>query len=126
MSLTEKDKVAILEHYRRSRSPFKTATALGFELDEVWELINDSEVQLYARQERHGGFGRPELVPFTAARRRAGTGWNNASPELRRARRAYEEGTVELATGRDGLWEILYAIPRKRPSPRPHYFRLGV
>ncbi|WOF44380.1 hypothetical protein KNJ79_05455 [Sphingopyxis indica] len=126
MSLTPQDKAAILEHYRRSRSPFKTATALGFELSDVWELINESEHLLHARQERHGGYGRPEMVRFTVARRRAGTGWNNAAPELRRARRQYEEGTVELATGRDGLWEILYAIPRKRPQPRPHYFKLGV
>ncbi len=126
MSLTTKDKTAILEHYRRSRSPFKTAQALGFELSEVWELINDSAELLHSRQERFGGFGRPDLVRYTVARRKAGGVWNNASPELRRARRLYEEGTVELATGRDGLWEILYAIPRKRPQPRPHYFRLGV
>src|SRR3546814_16985587 len=86
VSLTTKDKTAILEHYRRSRSPFKTATALGFELSEVWDLINERDHLLHSRQERFGGYGRQELVRFTVARRRAGRGWHNAAPALPRAR----------------------------------------
>lgn len=125
MSFTDTEKQAILEHYKRSRSPFKTATALGFDLNDVWALIDSSEHLLSSRVERHGGFGRPELVRYTVARRRAGSGWNNSEPALKRARKAYEDGTVELMTGRDGLWEILYAVPRKRPQPRPDYFKLG-
>lgn len=118
-TLTDRQ-VEILEEYKRCRSPFRTARVFNLDVHEVWQLIEDNQSYLQNPPERYEGWGRPEIRDFVAARRRIrGPKWDNDAPEVSKARELYEEGWVDLATGRDGGWEILYAIPRKKRQPRP-------
>lgn len=114
----------ILAEYRRLKSPFKVATALGLEVGVVWNVIDQNEDQLQPYAERNGGYGRPELAPFMVARRNVNsrTTWDNEDPAIAQARADYEAGTHEMTTGRDGAWLILYSIPRRKRDPRPDYF----
>lgn len=60
------------------------------------------------------GLGRPEIRGSIVAVRSSKTeGWDNADPAIRKARQMYDEGKVELCTGRDGEQFILYAILRR-------------
>ena len=49
-------------------------------------------------------------------------GWDNKNKEIAKARRDYDAGLIELATGRDGEHLLLYAIPRKNTVKRKAYF----
>lgn len=68
------------------------------------------------------GWGRPGLRRYALQRKFVADLWV-ADDGLKRARAAYDQGQVEIATGRDGDWQILYVIPRKRPDPqrRPYF-----
>ncbi len=112
----------VLAEYRVTRSPYRVARSLGIKPDVVIDIIEANRERLSPRQEQFGGLGRPELVEFTVARKRADASWNNEDPAVAAARAAYEAGTVDMCTGRDGNWLILYAIPRKKPAPRVGYF----
>lgn len=114
----------ILAEFKRTRSPFKTANAVGVDVAVVWAVIDSNKDKVGAFEERYGGRGRPELEQFIVASRRAMAGvWDNDSTEIRDARAAYEAGTHEMATGRDGPWLILYCIPRRYPATgRAGYF----
>lgn len=116
----------ILHEYKRTRSPFKTATAVGVNVQTVWSVIDTNKDSMSPFEERHGGRGRPEMEPYLVATRHVGDrGWNNEQPEIAAAREAYEAGTHEMATGRDGAWLILYSIPRRRVDmERAGYFTL--
>lgn len=110
----------ILDEYKKCRSPFRVSKAFNLDVQQIWDLIEAHQAYLQYPPERYGGFGRPELRSYLVARRRSrGSRWDNDSPEIKEAREMYEAGTVELATGRDGDWVLLYAIPRKRTKPRP-------
>jgi len=105
----------ILITHAKTRSPFKTANICETELSIVFEVLKKNKQNGGAAPERFGGKGRPELEPFTVARRRANeTGWDNTDKDIAEARSEYAAGRVELATGRDGAWLILYAFPRRR------------
>lgn len=112
----------LYEWQRLKRSPYKVADAVGISARTVLEIIDEHGHKVSQIQERHEGWGRPELRDFLVARTKAGTSWDNDEPEIAEARRAYEAGTVELCTGRDGRYLLLYAFPRKRKEPRPGYF----
>jgi len=114
----------ILSEYKRTRSPFKAANAVGVDVAVVWAVIDDNKDQVGAFEERYGGKGRPELEPYVVATRRALVGvWDNTSDEIRTARAQYEAGTHEMCTGRDGAWLLLYSIPRRYPvTGRAEYF----
>lgn len=113
----------IIHCYRQFRSPYKVAQTLNLNVDDVWAFLDRSKEVLNARAERHGGYGRPRLQRFIVARKRVSSEWDNDSKDISQARRDFEAGRVDLCTGRDGVWEILYAIPRRRISPRPNYFQ---
>lgn len=114
----------ILLEYKRTRSPYKIAKALGIDTRVVWEVLEEHSDRLTTRIERFGGFGRPEMQQFMVARRMVSTReWDNQSPEIAVARQRYEAGTHNMMTGRDGGWLILYSQPNKRKVPRPNYFR---
>ena len=114
----------VLLEYKRTRSPFRTATNVGLETSLVWEIIEANQDRLSAYPERNGGFGNENMVKFIAGRRRVSSReWDNKEPAIARARAAYELGTHDMATGRDGSWLILYSIPLKKRAPRPDYFR---
>jgi hypothetical protein len=116
---------AILADYRSTRSPFRTARNLGIRPSDVWVLIEKYPDEAVAPPARFGGFGPPEMRKYIVARRRVGHVWDNKDPDLASARHRYELGVVELATGRDGNTEILYAIPRRKREPRLGYFKNG-
>lgn len=124
MAVTPEVAAEIVSKFRQTRSPFKTAHAVGVDISEVFAVIDDSADQLTAIQERHGGLGRPEMRQFLVARRRASDPeWDNSDAKIAAARDNYEKGTHIMATGRDGAWLILYSMPRKgRPDPMPDYF----
>jgi hypothetical protein len=124
MSLTPEIEAEIVAKYRQTRSPFKTAHAVGVDVAQVFAVIDNNSDQLTPIQERHGGMGRPEMQQFIVARRRSSvTEWNNEDEKIAAAREDFETGTHIMATGRDGAWLILYSIPRKgRPDPMPGYF----
>lgn len=55
------------------------------------------------------------------------SGWDNANPAIVKARKDYDAGLVELATGRDGANIILYSLPRKQKDhKRKPYFSAPV
>jgi hypothetical protein len=122
MTLEEEDRV--LEEFSRTKSPYKVARALGIPARRVWDIIDANKERIQSRPTRHGGFGRPELRIFTIGRRLASSSdrWDNTDPLIVDAREMYEAGTVDIATGRDGGWEILYAFPRVKKQPRPGYW----
>jgi hypothetical protein len=121
---TTEETLRLYRQNPRRFSPFKTATVVGISVEEVFQIIEDNKEKLNAAQERYAGFGRPELQPFTMARRQATErGWNNDDEGIISARAQYEAGTHEMTTGRDGQWLILYSIPRQRKAPsRLGYF----
>ena len=122
------EEIEVIACYQRLRSPFRVAGKLGMGTARVLQILADNPLAaslstVSACVETHGGFGRPELVQYTVARKRPTPAWENDSPEIRLARKNYEAGTHELATGRDGDWLILYSIPRRAVAPgRSTYF----
>ncbi len=114
----------ILFHYKRTRSPFKVAKLVGLDTAVVWAVVDEHSDKLSAFPERNGGFGRPELTKYMVARRRvASNKWENDDAAIASARQAYEDGTHDMSTARDGGWLILYSMPLKRKNPRPSYFK---
>ena len=118
----------IMFEYKRTRSPHKAARALGLSIDYVWGVIDDNKEyyddEASSHKETYGGRGPPALRKYVAGRTRAGTPWDNNSLPIQQARAAYEAGTHDMATGRDGKWLILYSIPLASKMPRPNYFQL--
>lgn len=122
--LTPEVEEDIIAEYRRTRSPFKTANAVGVDVAIVWKVIDSNKDRMSVYEERYGGKGRPELEQFLVASRRAtDREWNNDDRGIVDARAEYEAGTHLMATGRDGQWLLLYSIPRKGArDPKPNYF----
>lgn len=112
----------LMKQYRRTKSPFKAAKAVGISVADAWPIIDKYKDDMF--EERHGGLGRPELRPHIVTTRLSSErDWDNDDPAVRRARAQHEAGTHILTTGRDGRTLILYAIPRSgRKDPRPDYF----
>jgi hypothetical protein len=123
--ITPEIEIEVIRIYQQTRrSPFKTARQVGVPVQDVFDIVARNKEQLESSGERFGGEGRPDIKPYTVARRRvAERGWDNSLPEIIQARAEYEAGTHEMATGRDGAWLILYSIPRARKvAPRKGYF----
>lgn len=115
----------VLRVYRKTRnSPFKTSRICAVPVADVFAIVDQYKDKVESAQERYGGEGRPELYPFTVARRKANVpGWDNTDREIAIARANYEAGTHEMVTGRDGAWLILYSIPRRNKAKgREGYF----
>lgn len=71
------------------------------------------------------GRGRPELRAYIVAIRDidATPTWDNSDPKIAKARQDYDDGKIEMVTGRDGMNLILYAIPRREVEVRKPYFK---
>lgn len=114
----------IREEYANHRSLFKTAKKLGLDISYV-KLVVESmpeEVKPDLTACRWDGFGDPEKKQFLVARNPADRSWDNNRPEVSDAREAFEAGTHDMATGRDGPFLLLYMFPRAVRTPRPNYF----
>ncbi len=118
----------IIAELRKVRAPAKVARNLGVDIREVLKVADEIGGATRAtRPEQFDGNGRPELLEFFVARKRAHVAWDNTIPEIAAARAAYEAGTHDMVTGRDGDWLILYSIPLRWPANnRTHYFKLEV
>lgn len=65
------------------------------------------------------GYGRLELRSFIISRRYVDADWPALDDMvIERTREEYDEGKVEMVTGRDGFYQILYRIPRKLIAKR--------
>lgn len=124
-SITPEIRAEVLELHQKNPqrfSPFRVARRVGVSVATVLEITGSIPEPVRAESAAR----RPELTKYLVAKRRThGEPWNNKSPELRKARADYEAGLVELCTGRDGAYLMLYAIPRVVPQPRPGYFSAG-
>lgn len=115
-------KQEILTDLMKTRAPSRTSKNLGYDIRIVLSVMESESGSDPSFEQRYDGFGRPDLSPFLVARKKAWGVWDNDDPKIADARDKYEQGTHEMATGRDGDWLILYSIPRKNPDPRPGYF----
>jgi hypothetical protein len=114
----------IIRALRKFRSPSKVSRTTGYDIRIILPINDElNGTPRTVRQEQFGGFGRPELTDFIVGRKRAHETWDNTAPTIAEAREAYEAGTHDMVTGRDGDWLILYSIPQRRVTPRPDYFR---
>lgn len=122
--MTPELRLEIVAELKKIRAPSKVARNLGVDIRLVLpiadELAGNPRV---LREEQFGGWGSPEFRDFAVARKRAHETWDNSTPAIAEARAAYEAGTHDMCTGRDGDWLILYSIPQQRVTPRPDYFR---
>lgn len=117
----------IIDELRKVRAPAKVSRSLGVDLKLVLQVSDEiGGLSYFSHEEKHDGDGRPELVKYTVAKKRAYQVWDNEDKAIEKARADYEAGTHEMCTGRDGSWLILYSIPRQKASPRPNYFALEV
>jgi hypothetical protein len=117
-------KAEVIAALRKFRAPARVARSLGLDLSLVLAVndeIGGSTRNL--RREEYDGYGRVEFRPFIVGRKRAYLSWDNTEPKIAAARAAYEAGTHDMMTGRDGDWLLLYSIPQRRITPRPNYFK---
>jgi hypothetical protein len=116
----------ILEEYSKHGSLYKTAKSLGVQVSHVKKVIDNlpTAPKLDTSECRWDGYGNPEKRKFLVGRMPSTETWNNEIPEVAAARKAFEAGTHELGTGRDGPYILLYSFPRIVRKPRPGYFDL--
>jgi len=117
------DQELIFATHDRLKSPFKVARELNMDPAAVLIILDGRKASRgVRREERFEGWGPPGMRCYVVARKAVCESWDNTSPEIAKARDDYERGTHYLATGRDGDWLLLYAIPLKRLDPKPGYF----
>ena len=127
MAVTPEIEAEIMRAYNANPkrfSPFRVAKAVGATINEVTTVVNRNKE---VHNDEIVGVVRRELEPYIAASRRVmDAGWNNDDDGVVRARRAYEAGTHEMATHREGGWLHLCSFPRARPRRAcPGYFTGG-
>lgn len=74
------------------------------------------------------GRGKLALQKYIVAIRDLTNGgiWDNSDPLILKARKDYDDGKVEMMTGRDGMNLILYAVPRRIKADRKPWFSSNV
>lgn len=105
----------------KTRSPSQIARTYGLSLSDILNTPSSGPVFAPVSDD---GWGRQELRAYIVSRTKAGAGWPLADlSKIMTARRDYDAGLVEMCTGRDGKFLILYSIPRKQPTDsRPYFF----
>jgi hypothetical protein len=122
--LTPEQEVAVLDEYRRTRSPFKVANNLSLNVADVWSVIDANPDAAVRNPEHSGGEGRVDLRPYFVASARCSERWDNDDPGVALARQRVCDGTHTMATHRDGSIKFLCSIPlRKKVRPNPDYFK---
>ena len=120
---SDQQKQLVMDTLRKNRGDVaKTASQIGITPNQVnWVNTIMTKKSKYIE-----GKGNPALHPYIVAIRDNNVEpmWNNeANPKIMKARELYDEGLIELVTGRDKDNFILYAIPRRTPEPdRYPYF----
>lgn len=127
MAVTPEIEADIMRAYNlnpKRFSPFRVAKSVGATLGEVIAAVNRNKD---TNSDEVSGIARRELEPYIVASRRImDPGWNNEDAGVVRARRAYEAGTHDMATHREGGWIHLCLFPLSRPRrARPGYFTGG-
>lgn len=102
-----------------------TATEMKISANAIRKLHLVSTKQFNATPE---GRGPKHLQKYLVAVTKVYEGWDNELPEIAKARQSYDEGKIEMCTGRDGLNLLMYAFPKKKPSMqnRPYFSAMGV
>lgn len=122
--LTPEQQAEVLAEYRRVRSPYKVANNLGFDVKDVWSVIDDNPDAAVQNREHSGGQGRPDLRKYFVASTRCAERWDNEEEGVALARARVCAGTHTMATHRDGGTKFLLSIPlRQRVPPQPDYFK---
>lgn len=121
MTVSTEVKNKIIEDLENGVDKVVISRGLRVDLTTI-EILAIEHYRLYNYTEE--GYGPDRLRRHVVARRSAfkNGGWDNANPAIKTAREQYERGEVELSTGRDGQWLILYAIPRLSKLKRDNYF----
>lgn len=115
----------VREAYAKTHSIFRVAKTFDITLEKVKDILGDYTPKVSKREAVYGGEGRPELRRYLIASKFVDEQWDNTDISIVDARQKYENGTHELATGRDGDMLLLYSIPRAKVQPRPNYFSVG-
>ena len=122
--MTSELKTEIELELRKVRAPGKVSRNLGIDIRLVLEVADElAGTPRRVREEIYDGYGRPDIRQYLVGRKRATDVWDNTNPTIAAARAAYEAGTHDMATGRDGDWLLLYSIPQRKVTPRPDYFK---
>lgn len=122
--LTPEQQAEVLAEYRRVRSPYKVANNLGFDVKDVWDVIDENPDAAVQNREHSGGQGRPDLRPYIVATAKCSERWDNDEEGIVRARARFCAGTHTMATHRDGAKKFLLSIPLRWPAPaQPDYFK---
>lgn len=124
MDISIKDEKKILAELKKQKGNVSLAAKiLGVPKETIMKLqIIDQQMFNYTSV----GLGPQHLHKYLVARRSvlATGGWDNKQPEIAKARKDYDAGLIEMATGRDGEFLLLYAIPRRVRAARfRQYFR---
>lgn len=124
IEITPEIREEVLRDLRKTRAPARTSKNTGYPIRLVLQVQEEDNHPRPFREEKFGGEGPEHLRPYLVARKRPWELWDNATDPVASARAAYEAGTHEMTTGRDGDWLILYLIPRKKvDTTRAGYFR---
>lgn len=109
MSVTSIEKEMIKDELRRSQDYSKIARRLGVPIGEVRRIDIMENGRFFS-------LPRPELEKYVVATKHVDDVWDNNDPAIKAARQAYDDGLVEICTGRNGFMLTLYAIPRKEKA----------
>lgn len=66
--------------------------------------------------------GPRHMEKYLVATTHCSVPWDAKDPAIIAARKAHEEGTHTMTTGRDGVTRLMYLIPLKKPAKKNKYF----
>lgn len=113
--MTPQEQELVSEELRKSKNYKTIARRLGLTVGEVRKF---DIVEQGTFRSSEDGLGREELRKYIVATKHVDHPWNQEDPAIVEAKKAYDDGLVEVCQGRDGFNIILYAIPRKERDTR--------
>lgn len=107
-------KKTISQHLETCRNPHEIARLVGQPVSKVRDVMKKTDLAHLP------GWGRVELQCHLISRKQINHETWPAADQLviLNHRRQHDQGQVTMCQGRDGLWILQYAIPRKSPSRR--------
>jgi len=124
-NLTEKQKEELQTYLMRRKEYLWIAKRLKISAIAVrnFDIITNGRYKV-----SDDGYGKPSLRPYLISRRYVDSTWPAMDEAvISKARQDYDDGKIELVTGRDGFYQILYRIPRKiiDTARKPWFSRQG-